>query len=275
MGRRRPNIARDLYDIGVLLPWWATLLLAGGAFLLFRSLSVMDVAPVTGTENLGRGTVLQVTKQVSVYIQYVVPALLVLGAITSFIESRRRSRLFDRVSRGEQSDGVDALNWEQFESLVNEWFARKGYSVTETAKGPDGGIDLKVRKGGVTATVQCKHWKARKVGVNIAREQFGVMAAERVDRGFVVTSGEFTADAYAFAEGKPLTLVNGEQLQVCIAQGGKFGSAPQSQDRQEAQPCPRCGSRMVLRTARNGPSAGTEFWGCSTFPKCRGTRQAT
>ena len=33
--------------------------------------------------------------------------------------------------------------------------------------------------------------------------------------------------------------------------------------------CPACGSTMVLRTAKKGAHAGTTFWGCSTFPKCR------
>jgi restriction system protein len=33
--------------------------------------------------------------------------------------------------------------------------------------------------------------------------------------------------------------------------------------------CPRCGSRMVLRTAKQGKNAGSQFWGCSTFPKCK------
>jgi restriction system protein len=33
--------------------------------------------------------------------------------------------------------------------------------------------------------------------------------------------------------------------------------------------CPRCGNRMVLRTAKQGQNAGGKFWGCSTFPKCR------
>ena len=35
--------------------------------------------------------------------------------------------------------------------------------------------------------------------------------------------------------------------------------------------CAQCGAPMVLRTARNGPSAGSKFWGCSTYPKCRHT----
>lgn len=36
--------------------------------------------------------------------------------------------------------------------------------------------------------------------------------------------------------------------------------------------CPRCGGNLVLRTAKNGNSAGRQFYGCSSFPKCRYTR---
>ncbi|MFH1833374.1 MAG: topoisomerase DNA-binding C4 zinc finger domain-containing protein, partial [Candidatus Levyibacteriota bacterium] len=30
--------------------------------------------------------------------------------------------------------------------------------------------------------------------------------------------------------------------------------------------CPKCGSKMILRTGRYG-----KFYGCSKFPYCRGT----
>jgi four helix bundle suffix protein len=36
--------------------------------------------------------------------------------------------------------------------------------------------------------------------------------------------------------------------------------------------CPMCGKLMVLRTARQGKKAGLQFWGCSGYPDCRGTR---
>ena len=36
--------------------------------------------------------------------------------------------------------------------------------------------------------------------------------------------------------------------------------------------CPRCGKPMVLRTAKQGPRAGSQFWGCSDYPACKGTR---
>ena len=35
--------------------------------------------------------------------------------------------------------------------------------------------------------------------------------------------------------------------------------------------CPKCSQKMVLRTRRN---AAGKFWGCSSYPKCRGIREA-
>jgi restriction system protein len=37
--------------------------------------------------------------------------------------------------------------------------------------------------------------------------------------------------------------------------------------------CTACGKAMVLRTARQGKNAGSQFWGCSGYPECKGTRQ--
>jgi len=34
--------------------------------------------------------------------------------------------------------------------------------------------------------------------------------------------------------------------------------------------CPHCGSAMVLRTAKTGQNAGSQFWGCSGYPDCTG-----
>ena len=42
----------------------------------------------------------------------------------------------------------------------------------------------------------------------------------------------------------------------------------------EARSCPRCGRKMVLRTARRGRGAGKRFWGCEGFPTCRMVEKA-
>lgn len=40
---------------------------------------------------------------------------------------------------------------------------------------------------------------------------------------------------------------------------------------QESSPrCPKCGSEMILRTAKRGDNQGGKFWGCSKYPECRG-----
>lgn len=36
--------------------------------------------------------------------------------------------------------------------------------------------------------------------------------------------------------------------------------------------CPKCGGKLVLRTARKGSNAGSQFYGCSNYPKCKYTR---
>ncbi len=45
---------------------------------------------------------------------------------------------------------------------------------------------------------------------------------------------------------------------------------PTESKQPEAPACHRCGSEMVLRTAKSGKSAGQAFWGCRGFPQCRG-----
>ena len=39
----------------------------------------------------------------------------------------------------------------------------------------------------------------------------------------------------------------------------------------QAPDCPLCGGPMALRTARKGPQAGSQFWGCAGYPACKGS----
>lgn len=44
-------------------------------------------------------------------------------------------------------------------------------------------------------------------------------------------------------------------------------------DRTDLKPpaCPKCGALMALRTAKAGKTPGSQFWGCTAYPKCKGT----
>lgn len=49
------------------------------------------------------------------------------------------------------------------------------------------------------------------------------------------------------------------------------GGPEPAQGTAEEKLCPRCGRKLVLRTAKSGAYAGKQFWGCTGYPACRYT----
>ncbi len=47
---------------------------------------------------------------------------------------------------------------------------------------------------------------------------------------------------------------------------------PTDRAEKKAPVCPKCNGPMALRTARKGGNAGSQFWGCCRYPKCKGVR---
>jgi len=86
-----------------------------------------------------------------------------------------------------------------------------------------------------------------------------------------VTTGLYTADALAFAGGKPLDLVDGEAL-AKLVQGLRTPEQKQNVVMSSVPACPKCGGEMVQRLAKRGANAGKTFWGCRQYPECRGAR---
>lgn len=43
----------------------------------------------------------------------------------------------------------------------------------------------------------------------------------------------------------------------------------------DAPTCPLCGKPMIKRVAKKGVNSGKEFWSCSAYPECNGTRRIT
>jgi restriction system protein len=178
------------------------------------------------------------------------------------------------------TDDPAGLTWSQFERLIAEFYRRKGATVTPRG-GPtsDGGVDLNLTDAtGDRLIVQCKHWKSRHVGVKPLRELWGVLSDEKADGAVFITSGSFTNDAIAFARGKRLELIDGARLRSMIAavKGTQEAASVAEPGPTATVPrCPRCGSSMVLRTAKRGTHSGEQFWGCSTYPACGATLSAS
>lgn len=287
MARKKRSPAEDVTELVAMLPWWVGVVLAVVSYLVLHQ---MSATPKPGSLQPGQISDFvsrSMLAMLAFYGQFIVPVLCLIGALGSFIKRRKRTNLVNQVTAGKGADVLNGMSWREFEMLVGEAFRLQGYTITELGGSqPDGGVDLVLRKGTETFLVQCKQWKAFKVSVEIVRELYGVMAAQGAAGGFVVTSGSFTADAQAFAKGRNVHLVDGprlfgliQQAKASIQKTAVAAPTPQArplpppQTPQAAVPtCPLCQSAMVRRTAKKGANAGAQFWGCSKYPACRGTR---
>ncbi|TXL64114.1 restriction endonuclease [Zeimonas arvi] len=274
----RSSALEDMADLVSRLPWWAGVALAVLAYLLlspFAGLEPRSPARPGETGVLVGGTMLRTLASIG---QYLAPFVCLIGAGMSAWRRSKRDALVAGVTGSRAARALDAMSWREFEMLVGEAFRLRGFRVAESGgAGPDGGVDLVLKKGAETFLVQCKQWKALKVGVDVVRELYGVMAARGAAGGFVVTSGRFTDDARRFAEGRNVKLVDGDALTKLLDSVPR--PAPVQDRGQVAAPsvapqCPRCGGGMVMRRARRGANSGSDFWGCAGYPACRGTRPA-
>jgi restriction system protein len=272
--RRRKESA---IEILIRLPWWVSVLIGCVAFVGLRwVIPSMLEGKVVATAFIGAARLSAPW----------VGLLFAFTAGAAALFARRKRHLLDQQMT---LATIRELDWQEFEWMVGEAYRRQGYTVQDSIKrGPDGGIDLVLRKNGETVLVQCKQRRSSSVGAPVVREAYGVQMHEKADRSVVITSGHFTREAVTFAQGKPIELIDGPEL-LALVRDVQLREKPAADATQPPPattkapapvapatvsspiPCPQCGAPMVLRTARRGANAGSTFWGCCKYPSCRGT----
>ena len=256
MARRDEGILNLL----TVVPWWVSVVLSVTVYL-----TLTYVAPRIEFAPTGSRTILKNIFEAAPQVAPFLALVLILPATVSAYNAWRKRRLLDKQA---SLNSIRSLDWKTFEELVGEAYRRQGYAVSENpGAGPDGGIDLLLRRGGDLTVVQCKQWRAQKVGVEKVWELYGIQVAQHAAKSILITSGFFTQEAQNFAADKPIDPVEGSHLLVLIR-----NVQPPAKKATSSVACPACGSDMVLRTAQKGSHAGQNFWGCSTFPKCRATK---
>lgn len=279
MARRGRSVIEDILTLVARAPWPVGVGLAVVSFIVLRIFAQAEPVQPAEASNVAATAFSSVGITLASIGQYLLPPLFLVASLGSFLKQSRISGLFQSVAK-EPEPGLAKLSWSEFEELVGELFRRRGFTVERTGKpGPDGGVDVELRRDGKLFLVQCKHWKTRRVTVDKVRALLGVMTARHAGGGFLVTSGRFTEDAELFAHGVNLELIDGHALVEYLDRPNEpeIWNAPAATPKLDlpSNPvpvCPQCGEQMVTRTARRGPTAGTKFWGCSAFPACRGTR---
>ena len=119
------------------------------------------------------------------------------------------------------------MDWEDFEHLIREVFANEfnsnGGEVKVTQASKDGGVDAiafdpdPIRGGKIV--IQAKRY-TNTVGVAAVRDLYGTVMNEGATKGILVTTAVCGPDAYEFAKGKPLTLMNGANLLYLLEKHG-------------------------------------------------------
>lgn len=126
------------------------------------------------------------------------------------------------------SPNLAEMDWEDFEHLVRqifEWeFSDKGGEVRVTQSSRDGGVDAIVNdpdpiRGG-KIIIQAKRY-TNTVGVSAVRDLYGTIINEGANKGILITTSDYGPDSYKFAQGKPITLLNGGHLLYLLEKHGK------------------------------------------------------
>ena len=137
-----------------------------------------------------------------------------------------------------------SMDWEDFEHIVRELFAKMfsarsaAAEVHVTRASRDYGVDALVHDPdpihGGKFVIQAKRY-VNTVDVAAVRDLFGTVQNEGANRGYLVTTSSFGPDAYAFAKGKPLSLVDGRHLLQLLQEQGYTFRINLAEARQELQ----------------------------------------
>jgi restriction system protein len=127
----------------------------------------------------------------------------------------------------DNSTNLASMDWEDFEHLIREVFAKEfssnGGEVKVTQASRDGGVDAiafdpdPIRGGKIV--IQAKRY-TNTVGVSAVRDLYGTVMNEGATKGILVTTADYGPDAYDFVKGKPLTLMNGANLLYLLEKHG-------------------------------------------------------
>lgn len=109
----------------------------------------------------------------------------------------------------------ELLSSVEFELLCKNLIDKMGFVTEITKASSDGGIDIIAYSNKPMISgkyiIQCKRYSGY-VGEPIIRDLYGVITAERANKGILITTGSFTKAATQFAENKQIELINGYEL---------------------------------------------------------------
>jgi restriction system protein len=119
-----------------------------------------------------------------------------------------------RTHLGKKAPGKFAQSL-ALENCVAHLLRRLGFRVCHRPATHDQGVDLSISRPGLSAIVQCKHWR-HPVGPAVIRDLYGTLLHTGADLGILATTSTVSRSAQRFAQGKPLLLLDGALLRLLL-----------------------------------------------------------
>lgn len=127
----------------------------------------------------------------------------------------------DVLSELDQRPNLMQLTPSEFESLITNLFEQMGLETRQTRPSRDGGVDCVAWDArpvmGGKVVIQAKRYKGT-VGVSAVRDLFGTVHNEGASKGILVTTSGYGKASFEFADGKPLELLDGNNLLYLLSE---------------------------------------------------------
>lgn len=207
------------------------------------------------------------------------------------VKSQRQHSKQSRPDHEILSSSLESMSGAEFERLLALFFRDQGFTVHEVGiGGRDGGVDLVIidQRGEKTA-VQAKCYANHNlVNVQVVRELVGAKRNHDCILSLLITTSDLTAPARKEAEQFKVDYWHGGIIEQKLKSWGKWKpgnkeskkipksvkstiselQTAQNQLAVSSDSICTCGAAMIKRKSREGK----EFWGCTSFPKCRHTK---
>jgi restriction system protein len=106
-------------------------------------------------------------------------------------------------------EALRAMGWEEFAAAVEAAYRKEGYAVERV---PGAQADFELAKGGRTALLACKRWKASRTGVEPLKALHAAAKSRGANDCIYFSTGEVSDPARAFASRHDIRLLEGAEL---------------------------------------------------------------
>ena len=122
------------------------------------------------------------------------------------------SHRYYEITESDIEGDYDRFDPYSFEVLVARLFTCKGYKTQVTQGSGDMGVDVVASNSSEIVVIQVKKWNANVGGPDV-HKTLGSMVSHHATRALVVTTSDFTKQAYKIRDGgSPVELWNGQRL---------------------------------------------------------------